>query len=233
MGATLRLAALVSGGKDSVLALHHAVWDGHEVAYLVTAFPQRADSWMFHVPNLHVMPLISEALGIPLVRTPTSGIREREVEELKAALAELDVDGIVSGAVRSRYQKERVDEVCEELGLESLAPLWGRDELSVLEEIVSSGFEVIFVGVFAYGLDASWLGRPLDEQAISDLLSLRERYDISLVGEGGEYETLVLDAPLYRARLEVVEARKKWDSFRLSGVLEVLKARLVEKGAKL
>ena len=229
----MRLAALVSGGKDGMLALHHAVWDGHEVAYIVTAFPERADSWMFHVPNLHIMPLVAEALGVPLVRAPTSGVKEREVEELKSALAGLDVDGIVSGAVASRYQKERIDKICRELGLESLAPLWGRDELSVLREVVELGFHVIFVGVFAYGFDASWLGRQLDEQAISDLLALRERYGISLVGEGGEYETLVLDAPLYRAALEIVEARKKWDPFRPSGVLEVLGARLVEKDAKL
>jgi len=228
---TLRLAALVSGGKDSMLALHHAVWDGHEIAYLITAFPERADSWMFHVPNLHIMPLISRALSIPLIKAPTSGIKEREVEELKAFLVKLDVDGVVSGAVASRYQKERIDRLCYELGLESLAPLWGRDELSVLEEIVELGFEVIFVGVFAYGLDASWLGKPLDEQAISDLLALRERYGISLVGEGGEYETLVLDAPLYKAKLEVMKARKTWDPLRLSGVLEILEARLVEKGA--
>jgi len=229
----LRLAALVSGGKDGILALHHAVWDGHEVAYIVTAFPERADSWMFHVPNLHIMPLVAEALGVPLVRAPTSGVKEREVEELKSALAGLDVDGIVSGAVASRYQKERIDRICRELGLESLAPLWGRDELSVLREVVELGFRVIFVGVFAYGFDASWLGRKLDEQAVSDLLALRERYGISLVGEGGEYETLVLDAPLYRAALEIVKARKKWDPFRPSGVLEVLGARLVEKDAKL
>ena len=227
----MRLAALISGGKDGVLALHHAIWEGHEVAYLVTALPKRADSWMFHVPNLHLMPLISEALGIPLVRAITSGIKEREVKELKAVLAELDVDGVVAGAVASRYQKERIDGICEELGLKSLAPLWGRDELSVLREVVELGFQVIFVGVFAYGLDASWLGRPLDEQAISDLLALRERYGISLVGEGGEYETLVLDAPLYRARLEVVKARKTWDPLRFSGVLEVVEARLVGKGA--
>ena len=215
-----------------MLALHRAVWDGHEVAYLLTAFPERADSWMFHVPNLHVMPLISEALGIPLVKAPTSGIKEREVEELKAVLANLDVDGLVSGAVASRYQKERIDRLCDELGLVSLAPLWGRDELSVLKEVVELGFEVIFVGVFTYGLDASWLGRSLDEQAISDLLALKERYGISLVGEGGEYETLVLDAPLYRAKLDIVEAKRKWDSFKLSGVFEVIEARLVEKSAK-
>jgi len=187
---------------------------------------------MFHVPNLHVMPLISEALGIPLVKAPTSGIKEREVEELKAVLANLDVDGLVSGAVASRYQKERIDRLCDELGLVSLAPLWGRDELSVLKEVVELGFEVIFVGVFTYGLDASWLGRSLDEQAISDLLALKERYGISLVGEGGEYETLVLDAPLYRAKLDIVEAKRKWDSFKLSGVFEVIEARLVEKSAK-
>ena len=228
----MRLAALVSGGKDGTLALHHAIWDGHEVAYLVTMVPERSDSWMFHVPNLHLMPLIAQALGIPLVQAPTSGVKERELEDLKATLAKLDVDGVVSGAVASRYQKERIDRICEELGLASVAPLWGRDELSVLEEVVELGFHVIFVGIFAYGLDASWLGRCLDEQAIEDLVALRERYGISLVGEGGEYETLVLDAPLFKARLEVVKARRAWDPDKLTGVLEVLEARLVPKGTK-
>ena len=225
----MRLAALTSGGKDSMLALHHAVWEGHEVAYLVSMLPEREDSWMFHVPNVHLTPLIAEALDIPLVVRRTSGVREEELEDLKAALAELDVDGVVSGAVKSRYQKERIDRICEELGLVSYAPLWGRDELSILREIVERRFKVIFVGVFAYGLDASWLGRELDEEAVRDLLELRERYHISLVGEGGEYETLVLDAPLYRARLEILDYEVAWDGY--TGVLRVKSARLVPKGA--
>ncbi|HDI01623.1 MAG TPA: diphthine--ammonia ligase, partial [Candidatus Bathyarchaeota archaeon] len=145
----------------------------------------------------------------------------------KAALAELDVDGVVSGAVRSRYQKERIDRICEELGLVSYAPLWGRDELSILRELVEKGFKVVFVGVFALGLDASWLGRELDEGAIRDLLALKERYGISLVGEGGEYETLVLDAPLYKARIELVDYEVSWDGY--TGVLRVKSARLVPK----
>jgi len=225
----LRLAALVSGGKDSMLALHHAVWAGHEVAYLVAMMPEREDSWMFHVPNVHITPLIAEALGIPLVSRRTSGVREQEVEDLRAVLAELDVDGVVSGAVRSRYQRERIDRICEELGLVSYAPLWGRDELSILEELLEEGFKAIFVGVFAYGLDASWLGRELDEEAIKDLVALRERYGISLIGEGGEYETLVLDAPLYKARLEITDYEISWDGY--TGVLKVKSARLVPKGA--
>ena len=223
----MRLAALISGGKDSMLALHHAVWEGHEVAYLVTLVPQRDDSWMFHVPNLHLVPLIADALGIPLVSRPTSGVKERELEDLRAVLAGLDVDGVVSGAVRSRYQKERIDRICRQLGLVSYAPLWGRDELSVLRELLSEGFEVIFVGVFAHGLDASWLGRRLDERAVEDLLALRERYGISLVGEGGEYETLVLDAPLYRARLRITDYEVVWDGY--TGLLKVCSAELVPK----
>ena len=136
----MRLAALVSGGKDSMLALHHAVWEGHEIVYLVTMFPEREDSWMFHVPNLHLVDLISEALGIPLVKGATSGVKEREVEEVKEVLGKLEVDGVVSGAVRSRYQKERIDRVCRELGLTSLAPLWGRDELSILREVLAVSY---------------------------------------------------------------------------------------------
>lgn len=224
----MRVAALVTGGKDSALALHRAQEQDYEVTYLVTMLPQRQDSWMFHSVNIHLTDLFAEAVGIPLVRGETSGIRDLELKDLKDLLAALDVEGIVSGAILSRYQKERIDRICRELNLKSVAPLWLENPTKLLKEMVSLNFETIIVGVYAYGFDESWLGRMIDSVAIQDLAGLNKKYQVSLVGEGGEYETLVLDARFFRKRIKLLQVEKIWEG--QSGHLLVKKAELVNKG---
>ncbi len=223
----MKVAALISGGKDSALALHRAMKRGYDVKYLVTMIPHREDSWMFHYPNVHLTDLFAKACGIPLIKAETSGVKERELEDLKRTLIDLDIDGIVSGAVRSTYQKSRIDRICAEIGLKSIAPLWGEDQKALMEELIFKDFNVIFTGVCAYGLDRSWLGRRLDRQALNDLIELNKRYGISLIGEGGEYETLVLDAPYFNWRIKILRHRIVWKGD--SGYLIVDEARLEKK----
>jgi len=223
----MRVAALITGGKDSTLALYRALRQGHQVEWLVAMMPRREDSWMFHYPNIHVTDLFAEAVGIPLVRAPTSGVREEEVEDLKRVLSTLDVDGVVSGAVYSQYQKSRIDRVCRELHLKSITPLWHENPLKLLREMLNLHFEIVIVGVYAYGLGPSWLGRRLDEQAVQELIELNRRYQVSLIGEGGEYESLVLDAPIFKRRIQILRSEVIWRGD--SGHLLVKEARLVEK----
>jgi len=223
----MRLAALVTGGKDSVLALYRAQKMGHTVEVLATMIPQRDDSYMFHFPNIHLTDLLSRALEIPLVKAETSGIKEKELEDLKKLLAPLDVEGVVSGAVLSSYQKERIDRLCQELGLKSVAPLWHEDPLDIMKELIDLKFKVIIVGVYAFGLDQTWLGREINAETLEKLVELHEKFQISLVGEGGEYESLVLDAPFYKKRIEIVEAETSYANN--SGVFVIKEAKLVNK----
>jgi len=226
----MRVAALISGGKDSALALQRVLAEGYDVRFLVTMLPQREDSWMFHFPNIHLTRLFAEAVGIELVSAETGGIKERELEDLRDLLATLDVEGVVFGAISSRYQKERIDGVCRELNLESIAPLWQEDPIRLLKEIITRRFNVVIVGVYAYGFDDNWLGRKIDSGTISDLVELSKRYQISVVGEGGEYETLVVDAPFFRKRIELVGVKRVWEDH--SGYMLVEKARLSDKAEK-
>jgi diphthine-ammonia ligase len=221
------LAALVTGGKDSILALYRAQQMGHTIEVLATMIPERSDSYMFHFPNIHLTDHISRALEIPLVKAPTSGIKEKELEDLKKLLASLDVDGVVTGAVLSSYQKERIDRLCDELGIKSVAPLWRQDPLEIMKELIALKFKVIIVGVYAYGLDRSWLGREINTETLEKLVELNQKFQISLVGEGGEYESLVLDAPIFKKRIEIVEAETSYENN--SGVLTIKEARLVDK----
>jgi diphthine-ammonia ligase len=223
----MRLAALVTGGKDSVLALYRAQKMGHTIIVLATMIPKRDDSYMFHFPNIHLTEYISRALEIPLVKAETSGIKEKEVEDLKRLLTSLDVEGVVSGAVFSSYQKERIEKICDELGLKSVTPLWHQDPLELMNELIDLKFKVIIVGVYAYGFDKSWLGKEINSATLEKLVELHKKYQISLVGEGGEYESLVLDAPFFKKRIEIVEAETSYENG--SGVLVVKEAKLVDK----
>jgi diphthine-ammonia ligase len=206
----MRVAVLATGGKDSTLALLKVLNAGHEVKCLASIIPLREDSWMFHYPNIHLVDLFAEAVDIPLVKAETSGVKEEEVEDLKRLIAGLDVDGVVSGAIASEYQESRVEKICEELKLECISPLWHKNPLDILKEIVDLKFNVIITGVCAYGFGKEWLGRRIDDAAIKDLMELNRKYSVSLVGEGGEYETLVLDAPLFKRRIKIIEAEKVW-----------------------
>ena len=182
---------------------------------------------MFHFPNVHLTHLFAEAAGIPLVEGETAGIKEEELKDLKKALIPLDIDGVVSGSIASQYQKQRIEAVCHEIGIKSITPLWNEDPKRLLQELVELKFKVIITGVFAYGFDERWLGRLIDAETIKALLELSHKHQISLVGEGGEYETLVLDAPFFDRRIALIVTEKIWENG--SGWLQVKKARLLEK----
>jgi predicted ATP pyrophosphatase (TIGR00289 family) len=223
----MRVAVLATGGKDSALALYKVMKAGHEVKYLVSMIPLSEDSWMFHYPNIQLVDLFAEAVEIPLVKAETSGVKEKEVKDLKRLIRELDIDAIVSGAIASTYQKTRIEQMCQQLGIRSIAPLWHTNPLTVLEEILSLKFEVIVTGVCAYGFSREWLGRKIDYAAVEALKELNRQYGISLVGEGGEYETLVLDAVFFKKRLKIEEAETVWKN--QSGYFLVKKVKLEEK----
>lgn len=223
----MQVAALVTGGKDSTLALYRVLTAGHEVKHLVSMIPLRKDSWMFHYPNIHLVGLFSKAIGIPLLEAETSGIKEKEVEDLKHLIGKLDVEGVVSGAIASNYQRARIEKICEQLKLKCLTPLWHEDEMRILKEMLDLEFEVLITGVQAYGFSEEWLGRKIDREAVRALIDLNRQYGVSLVGEGGEYETLVLDASFLKKRIIVVEAEKVWEN--QSGYFLVTKAKLEDK----
>jgi diphthine-ammonia ligase len=223
----MRVAALVTGGKDSVLALYKAMNEGYNVAHLVTMIPKRQDSWMFHCPNIHLSSLFAEAVGISHVKAETLGEKEAELEDLKKVLARLDIEGVVSGAIASQYQKSRIDQICKELNLKSITPLWQQNPQRLLEELLALKMETIIVGVYAYGFTQEWLGRKIDREAVNALKELNRKYQVSLVGEGGEYETLVLGAPFFKKKIKLVETAKVWEKD--SGCLQVKKAVLVAK----
>ena len=223
----MRLASLFTGGKDSTYATHLAAKDGDEIACLLTMQSRREDSWMFHTVNIKMAEMVAEAFGVAHIAATTSGEKESELDDLKDALRGLDVDGVVSGAIASRYQRSRVEGICHELGLENVTPLWGRDTGELLYEMIYGGLVIVVTAVAARGLDKSWLGRVLDAASVEELVDLNRRFGVDVCGEGGEMETLVLDAPWFRSRLEITRAATLWDGVRGSYLID--EARLLPK----
>ena len=222
----MKFAALVSGGKDSIFAIQKALEAGHKVTHLINIIPAREDSYMYHSINLHMVELISEASEIPLIRQESSGIKELELDDLTLALKKVDVDGVTVGAIESQYQASRVQKICDSLGLKVYSPLWHRDPEELLQEMAKV-LDVRIVRVAADGMDESWLGRPINSNSIEQLKALNRRRMVHMAGEGGEYETVVLDAPFYKKRIEIVRSEIEWLGDH--GVLNIIEAKLVDK----
>lgn len=226
----MRLGVLFSGGKDSLFACWKAM-QHEEVACLITVVSRNPESYMFHTPNIHLAGLQAEAAGLPLVEVETAGEKEAELLDLKRALLEardrFGIEGVVTGAILSVYQATRVQRLCHELDLWCFNPLWHTDQEAYMEELIGAGFRVIIAGVFSCPFDASWLGREIDHCTLDELRKAAQKYQITLTGEGGEFETFVIDAPFFSRRIAIEEASRVYRNY--NGVLRIERAGLVEK----
>jgi ABC transporter with metal-binding/Fe-S-binding domain ATP-binding protein len=178
---------------------------------------------MFHFPAVNWTGLQAEAAGIPQMRIPTSGVKERELEDLRAGLDVLvkskGIEGIVSGAIASEYQRTRLDNLCEDLGLRSFAPLWHKPQQQLVEDEIEAGVQAIVTSCSALGLDEKWLGRRLGKDELKELVKLNKKYGLSVAFEGGEAETFTLACPAFQKQLLVLKSKRHWSGS--SGYLEL------------
>ena len=206
----MKLGVLFSGGKDSTMATWLAKKEGHEIACLITLHSENPDSYMFHTPSIKRTETQADVMGLPLITKDTKGVKEKELEDLediiKKAKEKYKIHGIVTGALHSDYQASRIKKICDRLGLQCVNPLWHKDEFQYLQDIIKNKFKVIIIGVSAYPLSASWLGRVINEDFIRDVTKLHEKYKIHVAGEGGEFESFVLDCPLFKRPLKFIGA---------------------------
>jgi diphthine-ammonia ligase len=201
----MRLAVLFSGGKDSCLALHRVLKEGHEVKYLLNIFPKNPDSFMFHKQDASLLNAQTERLGIELVSVYSEGVEGEELKDLSKLIERVkdDVDGIVVGGIASSYQGNRVKKICDDFGLEFVAPLWDYEPEKLWGELLGKGFEVIMIKIACDGIGKEWLGRVVDRDNFLELRKSSEKFKFRLDFEGGEAETAVLMMPEYSKRIEI------------------------------
>jgi len=226
----MKLGVLFSGGKDSTLALHKAA-EKEEVTCLITLRSKNPESYMFHTPNIDWTELQAEALELPLISKETQGKKEDELADMEQAICQaiekFHIEGVVTGAVESVYQTERIQRICHRLDVWCFNPLWKKNQKALLEELLQRRFRVLISGIFAYPLDEKWLGKEINPDIIQKLIVLQQEYGISPSGEGGEIETTVLDAPMFKRKIQILDylAQVRGNA----GVFRIKLAKLVPK----
>ena len=216
----MRIAVLSSGGKDSSAAWWWAQCRGWDVVALVTVHIQDGDSHMFQVPSTQWVEHQALVAGVKWNCVKASGTVDDEISRLEETLSDLKLDAIVSGALRSDFQKVKLENMAHRLGIHSFSPLWHQDPFEHLHGMIENGFKIMINSVSCEGLDGEWLGRILDLENVQELKLLSEKYRFNVDGEGGEYETFVVGGPHLPRTLEV-EGTASFDSVR--GVFTITK----------
>ncbi len=228
----VKLGALFSSGKDSCYAMYVMKKQNYDVKCLITIRSKNKDSYMYHTPNIEMVKLQAEALELPLIMRDSSGEKEEELKDLEKALIDAkklyDIEGVVVGALFSNYQRDRVQAVATKLGLKFFAPLWHKDQEKELKELLNNKFEFIISSIASDGLGESWLGKKITIREINELVKLSKKFGLNPAGEGGEFESLVLDCPLFKKKLVINDAKNIMDSS-CSGLFKINKAELVDK----
>jgi len=224
----MNIAALFSGGKDSIFAVYDCIKKGHNVSTLISIVSKNPESYMFHYPNIRYTKQQAEAMEIKYVLQETEGEKEKELEDMKNAIHSVkNIEGIVAGGLASKYQYNRIKLITDSLKLKCLVPYWEIESKKYWNLILQAGFKVMIVGVACEGLGKEWLGRIIEGETFQELKKLAEKYQFHLAGEGGEFETFVLDGPIFKKRLEVIDAEIVWNSD--SGYYLFKDVKLVEK----
>lgn len=209
----MRVAVLSSGGKDSAAAWWWAMCKGWDITHIVTVVVDGEDSHMFQIPGVEIVRHQAKLAGINYLEVHTEGIENEEIKDLQLALQKIDIDALVCGALRSDYQKSRIERMCQDLGVISYTPLWHQSPQEHLSGLVANGFGVMITSVACDGLDESWLGKILDEGSLSKLIDLSSKFRFNVDGEGGEYETLVVSGPHFEGDIKI-DGMSRWSGTR-------------------
>lgn len=203
----MKCGILFSGGKDSTYAAYLAQKEGYYLSCLISIISKNPNSYMFHTPSISKVKKQAEAMKLPLIIQETEGEKEIELKDLersiKKAKNECKIEGVITGAVESAYQASRIQKICDKLNLKCFNPLWQKNQFELLYDLIRNDFKIIITGVFAYPLDETWIGRELDQEFVEGIEKIYEKYKINPAGEGGEYETFVLNCPLFSKELKI------------------------------
>jgi predicted ATP pyrophosphatase (TIGR00289 family) len=193
--------------------------------------PKNTEAYLWHYATVGWTIFSAEALGIPLVLLKCDKIGPKEeARELEKVLKRIKVDALVLGGVGlQKTQINAVKEIAEKFKIKVVVPYQNYSSEQLIEEEIKSGLDIRITSVASDGLGPEWLGRKLDKKAFEDLKNLSKKFGFDILGEGGYYDTFVTDAPIFKKKIEFLDAEKIWDEKTSSGYLEVKRAELLNK----
>jgi len=221
----VKALALASGGKDSILAIHMAVKRSVKLEGILTILPEDPESMLYHTPNVEHVEKIAESLGTKWISIDAP--KDAEEAALSQILSSLDIKMLITGGIKSKYQRDKFDNICQALSISLYSPLWGLKASEIYSMIDRFKLDPIIIAVASLGLGKEWLGQHLNPQNVKKLFALSEKYQFDPTGEGGDFETFVLNGLMYRKQLLVESAQVRWHGDR--GTLSLDKVTLLEK----
>ncbi|OIR58704.1 MAG: diphthine--ammonia ligase [Amphiamblys sp. WSBS2006] len=217
----MKFVALISGGKDSIFNIMLCNAHGHLLECVANIRPEEdkeTDSYMYQSVGCSLIDDIAGCLGVPLFQCIKRGaskniqleytpVQDDEVEDMFCLLKSVkekhpDIQGVSVGAILSRYQTNRVQNVCSRLGLTMLPFLYGKDCRKTLRAMIDCGVDAAIIKSGMIDTGKEILFKPIAEME-ERLLFLSEKHGVNVCGEGGEYETITLDCPLYKKKIVV------------------------------
>jgi len=201
MESNMKVAVLYSGGKDSTYALHWGYLQGLDIECLLSIYP-RESSMLFHYPGIEATVYQAKAMNIDILYSRAVDNEEHTLYNLlKKAKEKYSIKGVIAGVLLSDYQRMRLTFVTEKLGLSLYTPLWRIDQRCYMKEIVKNGIKFIITSISTYGLSHKYIGRIVTLELLNEILVITSKYRLNPAFEGGEAETLVIDAPLFKQKL--------------------------------
>ena len=223
-------AVLYTGGKDSCFALHTAILHGFEINDLIVIKSLNPDSWMFHTPGLNISNEFETVTGIKTIIFETKGEKEKELEVLKGVrefLTKFKIKNIFTGAIKSDYQRMRINSIFRNFRVYS--PIWRKNQITYMKEI-SKIFKTLIISVSSDGLQ-NFIGKIIDEKNVSEIFENSKKFGFNPAFEGGEAETMVLDAPFFKYKINPKFKVLKIDNYNYKLKIEGVK--LENKSEKL
>lgn len=202
----LRCICLWSGGKDSCFACYKAGLDGNDVRYILNFTYTDSIGASAHALAPAIIADQVNSIGIPLIQVSTA--RKNYERNFKSVINETKAKGIeaiVFGDIYLQEHRDWIEDICRQLKVKPIFPLWGLDTSEILSEFISLGFQSVIVSVRKDILGKEWLGRCLDKIFLEDLKKFNS--EIDPCGEKGEFHTLVTNGPNFKRRIEIIETK--------------------------
>lgn len=226
----MKVAVLFSGGKDSLYAIEYAKAKGFEIEYLLSVKPNRKDCFLFHYATAEHTKDVAEMLGIKHILVPcTEADPKKEAEIVANVVKRNPVDLVLLGGTGlQKTQIKSVQEALKPFGVKARASHEGFNHESLLRDMVEKGYKIRITQYASLGFHEGMLNFEINKETLKEFLELSRKYRFPSGGDGGYYDSFVVDSPLFSKKLEFKEIQKIVDG-NLTGHLEVFGIREEKK----
>jgi predicted ATP pyrophosphatase (TIGR00289 family) len=229
----MKVAVMYSGGKDSTFAIDYCLRKGWDIRYLLSVKPSRKDCYLFHYATVEHTVHLAQMLGVKHILAGCDVADPAlEAQIVKDIVAQHPVDAVVLGGTGLQETQIRsIQQALRPLGIEAFASHAGLDHDQVMQQMLDAGYTFIISQYAVEGLGPEWLGRVIDRKAFAELIERSKRFGFHCGGEGGHYDSFTIDGPIFKARIDILKARKVVEDA-YNGHLEIEQLQVVEKPVK-